>query len=139
MVYIDNINLPFGRMVMCHMIADTTEELLAMADKIGVQRKWLQYGGTHEEHFDICQSMKAKALQYGAKGVTMRDLGRMLARRREGLPLVADDPETQKAALYERKKALLDTYGLFGGGLLATMEHEEINRELERLGVDPNA
>lgn len=53
MVYIDNMNAPFGRMIMCHMIADTKEELLEMADKIGVQRKWIQEEGTWQEHFDV--------------------------------------------------------------------------------------
>ena len=71
---------------MCHMIADSTEELLAMADKIGVQRKWIQKAGTYDEHFDICQSKKAKAIQLGAQEVTMMELGRMLVKR-PGHPL----------------------------------------------------
>lgn len=41
-VYVDNMRAPFGRMLMCHMSADTSEELLAMADRIGVARKWIQ-------------------------------------------------------------------------------------------------
>lgn len=40
-VYVDPAQHPFGRMIMCHMWADTLDELLAMADRIGVQRKWL--------------------------------------------------------------------------------------------------
>lgn len=66
MVYIDDFNAPFGRMKMCHMIADTSEELLRMADSIGVARKWLQDKGTHREHFDICLSKKKVAIE-GAK------------------------------------------------------------------------
>ena len=42
MVYVDDYNAPYGRMTMCHMMADTLEELHAMADKIGIARKWFQ-------------------------------------------------------------------------------------------------
>ncbi|MBO0947320.1 DUF4031 domain-containing protein [Fibrella sp. HMF5405] len=73
-------------MKMCHMIADTTDELLQMADKIGVARKWIQDVGTYNEHFDVCQTKKAKALQLGAQEVTFMELGRMLAKR-PGHPL----------------------------------------------------
>lgn len=90
-VYIDNFEAPFGRMLMCHMIADTTEELLAMADRIGVQRKWIQDAGTYNEHFDICLSKKKKALEYGAKAITMMQLGRMLTKR-PGSPFY-DNPD----------------------------------------------
>lgn len=42
MVYVDTYNAKYGRMTMCHMMADSEEELLTMADTIGVKRKWLQ-------------------------------------------------------------------------------------------------
>ena len=38
-VYVDDPIWPFRGMMMCHMIADTPDELHAMADKIGMQRK----------------------------------------------------------------------------------------------------
>lgn len=85
-VYIDNFNAPFGRMIMCHMIADTTEELLAMVDKIGVNRKWIQHAGEYSEHFDICLQKKELAIRHGAIPVSIRELGRMLAER-PGSPL----------------------------------------------------
>jgi hypothetical protein len=66
-VYLDNMRLPYKRMIMCHMIADTTEELLEMADKIGVQRKWIQEEGTKREHFDICLEKRALAVKNGAQ------------------------------------------------------------------------
>lgn len=59
---------------MCHMIADTTDELLLMVDKISVQRKWIQNEGTYKEHFDICAAKKSKAILLGAKEITMREL-----------------------------------------------------------------
>lgn len=72
-VYVDSMRAPFGRMLMCHMGADTTEELLAMADKIGVQRKWIQHAGTWREHFDIALSKRKLAVKYGAIEVTQRE------------------------------------------------------------------
>lgn len=77
-VYIDQVNLPFRGMTMNHMVADTREELLAMADKIGVSRRWIQYPNTNREHFDICLTKKAKALMYGAKEVGNTEMGRIL-------------------------------------------------------------
>lgn len=65
-VYVDNMRAKFGRMVMCHMLADTDEELHAMADKIGVDRKWHQAPGTYKSHYDIALSKRALAVENGA-------------------------------------------------------------------------
>ncbi|MGX1353343.1 hypothetical protein AB7M49_006964 [Bradyrhizobium elkanii] len=74
-VYVDNAKHPFGRMLMCHLWADTDAELLAMAARIGVNRKWIQGHptlsfGRHRNaswvHFDICQSKRAIAVNCGA-------------------------------------------------------------------------
>lgn len=66
-VYVDDVRHSFGRMVMCHMWADTHEELLAMATRIGVSHRWLQ-GPPKASwvHFDIALSKKAIAIQNGA-------------------------------------------------------------------------
>jgi hypothetical protein len=85
-VYIDNMEAPYRGMKMCHMVADTTEELLEMVDKIGVKRKWIQHAGTYNEHFDICLEKKRLALIHGAIPITMRELGRILVKR-PGHPL----------------------------------------------------
>lgn len=73
MIYVDRARHPFGRMKMCHMIADTSEELMAMAAKIGVQPKWVQDPGTPREHFDICQRKKQLALDQGAQELGKRE------------------------------------------------------------------
>lgn len=80
-VYVDDMYKSpmgeFGRMKMSHMIADTEDELNAMADKIGVARKWIQYPGTHKVHFDIAQAKRAIAIRHGAVPITWHDLGVM--------------------------------------------------------------
>jgi len=73
-VYVDDMRAPFGRMIMCHMVADTRAELLAMADAIGVARKWIQKAGTTHEHFDVCLSSRAKAVKLGAVEIDGRRL-----------------------------------------------------------------
>jgi hypothetical protein len=63
-VYVDSGKIEYRRMKMCHMIADTVEELHEMADKIGVKRQWFQNEST--PHYDICQSKRELAISYGA-------------------------------------------------------------------------
>lgn len=82
-VYVDDMRADFGRMVMCHMLADSDAELLAMADRIGVQRKWHQYPGTHRSHFDIALSKRAAAIAEGAQAIRWRDAGRINMHRRK--------------------------------------------------------
>mgnify|MGYP001579770151 CR=1 FL=1 len=68
-VYVDNAMIPYGRMRMCHMLADTDGELRAMALRIGVAQRWHQ-----GDHFDICLSKRRTAIQFGAKEVTSKEL-----------------------------------------------------------------
>lgn len=65
--YVDPAVHPFGRMVMCHLWADTEAELMAMVDKIGVSRKWVQRPPKASWlHFDIAKSKRALAVAAGA-------------------------------------------------------------------------
>lgn len=81
-VYVDDYRAAYRRMKMSHLLADTTEELLAMIDRIGVSRRWIQNAGTPQEHFDVCEAKRALAVKAGAVEVAYRDLGRMLRNRR---------------------------------------------------------
>lgn len=81
-VYVDDMKAKFGRLVMCHMIADSTDELLAMAEKIGVALKWLQKAGTRHEHFDIAMSKRKLAVDAGAIEITQRELAMKCWERR---------------------------------------------------------
>ena len=77
-VYVDNMRAPFGRLIMCHMLADTEAELHAMAARIGVARRWYQ-----GDHYDVCLSKRAAAVRAGAVEVPLRTMAYMRANRRE--------------------------------------------------------
>ena len=83
MVYVDDMNIPYGRMKLCHMFADSDEELHEMAEKIGVPKKlWQSPQKTSGIHYDICLTKKAKAIELGAVSISWRQAGCMNARRR---------------------------------------------------------
>lgn len=71
-VYVDKAQNAYGRMKMCHMFGDSHEELHAMADKIGIRRKWFQ--NKKMPHYDICQNKRALAIKHGAVEVERRQL-----------------------------------------------------------------
>jgi hypothetical protein len=83
-VFVDDMRASYGRMVMCHMTADSTEELLMMALRIGVAPKWIQRAGTPWEHFDICLAKRRLAVEAGAVETTARaEAQKRIARRTE--------------------------------------------------------
>lgn len=66
-VYVDRVALGYGRMVMCHMIGDTPDELHAMADRIGVARRWFQAPPKASFwHYDVAKSKRELAVKAGA-------------------------------------------------------------------------
>jgi len=72
-VYVDTARHPFRGYVMCHMIADNLDELHAMADKIGMERRWFQSPPkASHPHYDIPEGKRARALALGAQEVTQR-------------------------------------------------------------------
>lgn len=78
--YVDDMRAPFGRMLMCHLIADSDVELHAMADAIGVARRWHQR--TSSSHYDIALTKRALAIKAGAVEITLRQAAAMCTRRR---------------------------------------------------------
>lgn len=94
-VYVDAPRHRVGRMVMCHMLADSMEELLAMADRIGVGVEWMQPDGFREfctsESFPCFQIWKAKRLEAIAAGA-----------------VEVSDPEMQKVMKRYRSKWFAD-------------------------------
>lgn len=80
-VYVDNAYIPAkvrsGSLThdsrWCHMTADSTEELIAMALRIGLKAKYIQYPGTWKEHFDVTEPKRKQAVAAGAIEVSMRE------------------------------------------------------------------
>ena len=90
-VYVDDSMIPltrkhprFGERVlkMSHMVADSTEELLSMAEAIGIDQKWIQSAGTYREHFDVCATKRKKAIELGAEQVSKKKLASIIRARR---------------------------------------------------------
>lgn len=89
-VYVDNMYEfkygQYGRMKMSHMIADTEDELHAMAAKVGVARRWYQ-----GDHYDICMSKREQAIKLGAIPVCVRTLSSMVMLAKYGEPMAPHD------------------------------------------------
>lgn len=108
-VYVDDMRAPYGRLIMSHMIADTDEELHKMAQAIGVARKWWQSPEkTSGSHYDICQSMKAKAIERGAIQITLRECAIMNRIRMKTGKL---------GSLHEAQRILRDRWLMAGQGI----------------------
>lgn len=94
-VFVDDMRARFRRLILCHMVADTDAELHAMADRIGVARRWFQ-----GDHYDIALSKRALALRAGAVPITQRECGIMtIHRRRHGVLMPLADVREFLAAL----------------------------------------
>lgn len=84
------------------MMADTLDELHAMADRIGVQRKWFQ-DTMSGPHYDIALSKRVLAVAAGAREVTLRQMAAMAWHLRTHDTL--GDPATVEAIMIADFKA----------------------------------
>lgn len=85
-VYVDRSRNPFGRMVMCHLIADTPAELRDMAARIGVQLKWFQSRAS-TPHFDVALAKRRLAVAAGAVELDRREFVAVMKRIRQTWPV----------------------------------------------------
>lgn len=91
----------FGCMKMSHLMADTDEELHALAQHIGVARRhWQSPEATSGSQYDICLSKRQLAIVAGAIEITLRQCAAMNKRRRETGQL--GDPQSAEAWLVSR-------------------------------------
>lgn len=83
-VFVDDPRIAYRRMKMCHMVADSLNELHNMARRIGVKRKWFQ-NKPGKPHYDICISKRKLAIDFGALPVDGREIIKILKRNQSGL------------------------------------------------------
>ena len=100
-VYVDDMRAGFGRMKMCHMVADSIAELFKMADAIGLEDCWFQAGSF--PHFDVSLSKRHLAIAKGAVRVDRRSLVRVMKIYRARISCDAQELAAVKAA-YDRAK-----------------------------------
>jgi len=66
-----------------HLMADSHEELMAAAERLGLRPEWLQHAGTRREHFDVLLGKRAKAIGIGAQEISYpRGVAELLDRKR---------------------------------------------------------
>lgn len=84
MVYVDDASITSDedQLVISHMIADTHEELIAMARRTGVPSEWIRRRGTAYEYFDVSKRMRLRAIVDGAKEITRHDAALICWKRR---------------------------------------------------------
>jgi Icc-related predicted phosphoesterase len=80
-VYVDDAFIPYGRMKMCHMVADQLGELHHMADVLDLNRKHFQDRTSHP-HYDISKGFRERAIKMGAKAISKRELVKIIKRLR---------------------------------------------------------
>jgi Protein of unknown function (DUF4031) len=56
----------------CHLTADSHDELIAFARRLGLRRDWLQAEGQWHEHFDLNERKRRAAVRMGAVEESLR-------------------------------------------------------------------
>lgn len=82
MIYVDDSNEPYDKIITCAMVADTSDELMNVARRIGVPSFWIDNANTPFEHFDISLDQKRKAICEGAIEISQKDMAIMCWKRR---------------------------------------------------------
>lgn len=81
-VYVDSERNQFRHMIMSHMVADTLDELHAMAQRLGLKRSWFQKSRNGMPHYDICQTKRAQAISFGAVEIDRRKMVELMKQHR---------------------------------------------------------
>lgn len=83
-VYVDDAVWPWRGRLWCHLMADTDDELHAFAERLGLQRVWLQHKPARPwlDHFDLPDYGREKAIILGAIPVSRAELVAVIRAKR---------------------------------------------------------
>jgi Protein of unknown function (DUF4031) len=110
-VYVDDARIPatVGRIKgrWSHLFADELTELHEFAVAIGLRRDWFQ---AHDRrwHYDVTDSMRARAIRAGARPVTWREAPAIM-RERDGLPPLPAVDQPRAPGCGERVELVQDS------------------------------
>ena len=77
------MRIPFRRMKISHLMADTPEELEQARTALGLPESALHNAGLHNEHLDISERYRSMAIaRLGAQQVSPRDMVNIIRARR---------------------------------------------------------
>ena len=83
MLYVDNPKIEYGRMKMCHMLADSSIELRRACIALALDPAYIEHVGKANEHININMAKRKLAIEkLGAKEVSSRQLVRIVQGRR---------------------------------------------------------
>ncbi|PWJ24797.1 uncharacterized protein DUF4031 [Branchiibius hedensis] len=68
----------------CHLVADSTAELLQFAARLGLDERWLQRRGEPGEHFDIPEPRRESVVGAGAVEISWRESVALVRAHRAG-------------------------------------------------------
>jgi hypothetical protein len=75
-VYVNKLRTRFGGLSLCHLLADSLEELHAAAQKIGVDPALFQRDQI--PHYDLSRAKREQAIKAGAKVIDRQGLAALV-------------------------------------------------------------
>ena len=92
-LYVDDARNRYGRMLLSHMMADTSEELERARQALAIPPAAIHHPASPDEHMDLSQAKRREAIaRLGARPVSSRCL--VARRRRETARAKTEPPET---------------------------------------------
>jgi hypothetical protein len=110
-VYVDDMRRPArppgyrgpGTPRWSHLVADSHEELIRFARRLGLNLTWIQHQGAVIEHFDVTETVRKHALRLGALPISYgRESGLLTMLKR-----ARSDGDTARAAAVRAELAAI--------------------------------